>query len=213
MLSAYIDDAHGVGWTGENGRGHVLHSTPLHPRVVLAASLAKSFGAGGAALVFADPEEARHVQTCAGTFIFSGPVHPPLLGAAIASADIHLSEELPEMQSTMQAQIALIRELAVTHNVPLVRVDATPIWFARVGGVRQSVELAARMKDDGFYVNYSVFPAMPVGEGGIRFTNTLYNSDDDIEALMIALSKNCADIAGVTEIIDLTALESSGDLA
>ena len=211
-LRAYIDDAHGVGWTGENGRGHVLHSAPLHPRMVVAASLAKSFGAGGAALVFADPEEARHVQTCAGTFIFSGPVHPPLLGAAIASADIHLSPELTELQDRIQGQIRLIEELAITHNVPLARVDATPIWFARMGGTRQSMELAARMKDDGFYVNISVFPAMPVGEGGVRFTNTLYNSHDDIEGFMTALGRNCADIASESDVVDLNALESSDDL-
>ena len=71
-LRVYLDDAHGFGWQGRHGKGHVLHHMALHPRMIVAVSLAKSFGSGGSALVFPDPDEARRVQMCAGTFIFPG---------------------------------------------------------------------------------------------------------------------------------------------
>ena len=94
-LSLYIDDAHGVSWAGTHGRGTVLGDGPLPPRTVMVASLAKAFSAGGAVLVFPDAETARLVRTCGSTLIFSGPLQPALLGAAIASARVHLSTRDP----------------------------------------------------------------------------------------------------------------------
>ena len=44
------------------------------------------------ACVFPDAETARLVRTCGSTLIFSGPLQPALLGAAIASARVHLSQ-------------------------------------------------------------------------------------------------------------------------
>ena len=35
----YIDDAHGLSWTGQHGRGYALEVTALHRRTVVAASL------------------------------------------------------------------------------------------------------------------------------------------------------------------------------
>ena len=63
-LHLYLDDAHGMSWTGEHGRGYVLGAGPLPPRTVVVASLAKAFAAGGAVLVFPDAETARLVRTC-----------------------------------------------------------------------------------------------------------------------------------------------------
>ena len=68
------------------------------PRTVMVASLAKAFSAGGAVLVSPDAETARFIRTCGSTLIFSGPLQPALLGAAIASARVHLSTEIHERQ-------------------------------------------------------------------------------------------------------------------
>ena len=97
---------------------------------------------------------------------FSGPLHPAELGAAIASADIHLSSEHESLQARLNAQIDLVRALAIEYGVSFVSSDHSPIWFVRAGGTRQAIELAGRMIDDGFYLNVSFFPAVPVGQGG-----------------------------------------------
>ncbi|HDH24877.1 MAG TPA: aminotransferase class I/II-fold pyridoxal phosphate-dependent enzyme, partial [Actinobacteria bacterium] len=90
-LHVYFDDAHGFGWAGLHGRGYVLGEVSIRERMVVAGSLSKSIGAGGGALVFPDEKTARRVRTLGGTMTFSGPLHPAELGAALASADIHLS--------------------------------------------------------------------------------------------------------------------------
>ena len=75
-LWVYYDDAHGFGWRGAHGRGYVLEQIELNDRMVVAVSLSKSFGTGGAAVVFPDAAMVRRVQVAGGTFLFSGPIHP-----------------------------------------------------------------------------------------------------------------------------------------
>jgi len=208
-LHVYYDDAHGFGWSGKSGRGYVLDGHPLHPRMVVIVSLAKSFGSGGAAIAFPDPATAQRVQLCAGTLTFSGPLHPAELGAAIAAAEIHLADELVDRQARLRHQIDLVRSALVGASLPAVALDPTPVWFIRVGGLTQAMDLARRMLDDGFYLNLASFPAVSPTQSGVRFTHTLYHSDDQILAMIEVLTKHLDAIVGEPEIvIDLTALEA-----
>lgn len=200
-LHAYFDDAHGFGWKGINGRGWVLDAVPWHPRLVVAVSLAKSFGAGGAALAFPDKAMAERVQMSGGTMVFSGPLHPAQLGAAIASADIHLSPELEERQAALDHQIKVMRAGLLAADLPVVNTDATPLWFVRIGGSEQAFELCRRMMDDGFYLNVSAFPVVPVGQAGLRVTHTVYHTDHQIEAMLESLARHFRAIAGPPEIV------------
>ena len=204
-LHAYFDDAHGFGWRGTNGRGWVLDAVPWHPRLVVAVSLAKSFGSGGAALAFPDAAMADRVQLSGGTMVFSGPLHPAQLGAAIASADIHLSPELEERQAALNNQIKMTKAALLAADLPVVNTDSTPLWFVRVGGSEQTLELGRRMMDDGFYLNFGAFPAVPVGKAGLRLTHTVYHTAQQIEAMIDSLARNFRAVAGRPEIVfDIT---------
>ena len=205
-LWAYIDDAHGFGWRGEHGRGLVLDEIGPHDRVIVAASLAKSFGSGGAVIVFPERELADRVQLTGGTLTFSGPVHPAELGAAVASAEIHLSDLHRELVSRLMEQIDLMRETITRLQLPVATLDRTPIWFMRVGGGDDAVEVARRMMKDGFYLNLARFPAVPINENGLRFTNTLYQSHDQIVSMLEALGANLDEVTGGIDVsVDLTA--------
>jgi 7-keto-8-aminopelargonate synthetase-like enzyme len=211
-LHVYLDDAHGLGWQGRHGRGHVLAQLACHPRMVVVGSLAKSFGSGGAVAAFGDPELARRVTLLGGPMTFSGPVHPAELGASVASADIHLSPEHEKRQRRLYHQIELVRSAAAELRIPLVSHDQSPIWFALVGDAPRAYEVAERMRDRGFYLNIGVFPAVPMGRSGVRFTHTLYLSDDQITAMLEALAATLREVVGDIEVvIDLAALEAADD--
>lgn len=87
-----MDDAHGMSCYGEKGQGYVLSKMKLHPRMIVAISLAKAFATGGSVFVFPDQATADLVRNCGGPMITSGPMQPGALGAAVASGHIHLSE-------------------------------------------------------------------------------------------------------------------------
>lgn len=207
-LYTYYDDAHGFSWLGKHGRGYVLDAIPLSERTVVAVGLAKSFGSGGAVLFFGDPDLATTVRRLGGPMTFSGPIHPPSLGAAVASAHIHLSDEHLELRRRILDQIGLVASLLAHHQLPSMSWSETPIWFIRTGDPDKVVDLGGRLLDDGFYVNVSAFPAVPMGLGGIRFTHTLNNTDVQIEALVERIAHHYRQVVGEPDaVIDLTELE------
>jgi 7-keto-8-aminopelargonate synthetase-like enzyme len=86
-------------------------------------------------------------------------------------------------------------------DLPVVNTDATPLWFVRIGGSEQAFELCRRMMDDGFYLNVSAFPVVPVGQAGLRVTHTVYHTDHQIEAMLESLARHFRAIAGPPEIV------------
>jgi len=200
QLHLYIDDSHGVGWSGVHGRGPALQAIGQHERMVIAASLNKSFAAAGAALVFPTAELKRRVQTLGGPMIFSGPVQPPMLGAALESARIHLSPELEQRQAALRERISLCTGLLREFCLPLACDELTPIRYLTLGLPRVAQDVAARLLDDGFYVNLAIFPAVAMKHAGVRFTLTLHHEPRDIRALVEALARHVPDALAATAV-------------
>jgi 7-keto-8-aminopelargonate synthetase-like enzyme len=190
QLHMYIDDSHGVGWAGKHGRGPALDAMGMHPRLIAACSLNKSFATAGGAIVFPNAEWKRKVRTTGGPMIFSGPVQPPLLGAAIQSAKIHLSDELPVLQAALRERIELFTDLADEFCIPLASRDVTPIRYIPLGLPTLTHDVLQRLAEDGHYTNFGTFPAVPMKHTGVRVTLTLHHTDDDIRALVESLARH-----------------------
>lgn len=210
-LWAYIDDAHALGWYGYQGRGLALETIGDHPRLVVAASMAKSFASGGAVISFPTEELARHTLLTGGTFTFSGPLHPAELGAAVASADIHLSDEQVERAKLVKHHIRLTSQTLDRLGIDVVDRADTPIWFTRVGGHDTAVAVARTMLDAGYFVNLASFPAVPLGQSGVRFTNSIYHSDEQLVSMLETLAEVLAEHT-VNVVIDLTEDADLADL-
>lgn len=204
-LHVYCDDAHGFGWDGKKGRGNYLKRVGWHERLVITAGMAKSFGTMGGIIATADQETIDLIKLTGSPLVFGGPLPPPILGASIASADIHLSSEHQLLQGELDARITRVNEFSATLGLPLMVREHNPLWFMEVGPADQTFAIAQRMRESGFYVNAAVFPVVPRGRGGIRFTVTNYNSMSQIEDMLTCLNKTRLEIAGPTEItVDLT---------
>lgn len=205
-LHIYCDDAHGFGWDGDKGRGSYLARAPWHERLVVVAGLSKSFGATGGVIATPDPELAEFIELVGPPLTFGGPIPPASLGAAVASADIHLSDDLPRLQAELKGRIDLVNRLAVSMGIPLAAYDPTPIFYLEVGDYDRSAALCVAMMEAGFFLNGSAFPVVPHGHAGVRFTVTRYNSPEQIEDMLTAFNEKILEIIGETEIVvDLTA--------
>ncbi len=183
QLYLYADDAHGMSWSGMHGRGHFLSKTKLHPKMIVATSLAKGFGSCGGVFVFPDIELRNTVKNWGGPNTHSGPQQPATVGASIASAKIHLSDEIYEIQKSLQKKIAYANHVIEKYKLPLVSNSEGPIFFIGLGLTKMGYNMVRRMIDEGLYVNLGIFPAVPENCTGIRFTITNHLKFDDIETL------------------------------
>ena len=180
----YADDAHGMSIAGKHGRGMVLSRMALHEKMILATSLCKAFAAGGGAFVFPNAELCKKVMNTGGPLIFSGPHQIPVIGAGIASAKIHLTDEIYERQAELKDKLQYCHDLLVAHNLPVVSNPEAPITFIGCGLTRVGINLVERIIGEGMYVNLSMFPAVPEVCTGLRFTTTLHHTKEDIARLV-----------------------------
>lgn len=184
----YVDDVHGMSWAGKHGTGYVMSQMKkLHPKMVLVATLSKSFGASGGIIVFPDEELYRKVKTFGGPQTFSAQLEPPMVAAALASAKIHLSDEIYDMQQELATKINYCNSLLRQTDVPLVEENKCPVFFIGTGLPATGYNFVSRLMNEGFYVNLGVFPAVPVKNTGVRFTISRHNRLEDIEKLVDAI--------------------------
>jgi 7-keto-8-aminopelargonate synthetase-like enzyme len=190
QMRFYVDDAHGMSWCGPNGAGTVLAEIALHPRMVLATSMAKGFGTGGGLVVSSDPQVKRRVRRYGPTLMFAGPLQPPILGAAIASARIHLSPEIAAMQAALRENMRCFAERVRRHPIPVISPGNTPVGFVGTGPTQASQLLCARMAEAGYFTNSAQFPATPARRSGARYLITRKHTRADLEGLADALAEN-----------------------
>jgi 7-keto-8-aminopelargonate synthetase-like enzyme len=180
----YVDDAHGMSWTGKNGTGYFLNQFPLHPKIYFTASLSKAFGGAGGLMVLPDERTKNMVELTGTTQIFSGPIQPPMLGADIALAKIHLGQDLPLYQQELAENIQFFINCAKVYQIPLASEEFTPVFYVKIGISSVSMEIVKTLMERGFYTNICMFPAVPTNNEGIRITINRKHQKRDIESLL-----------------------------
>ncbi|MFF7994667.1 aminotransferase class I/II-fold pyridoxal phosphate-dependent enzyme [Kitasatospora xanthocidica] len=191
-LHLYADDAHGMSWYGRHGAGYVFEKLGrrLSNRVVLATTLAKGFGTIGGVAVFPTEELFDKVQINGGPPMYSHPLPPPMLGAAIASARIHLSDHIEALQTELAQRREYCNEFLTTCGLPVVSDPRTPIYYLGLGRPEVSYAMVRRVIDEGLYVNQTSFPVVPLRKSGLRFTLTRHVDHSHIRRLVEALARH-----------------------
>lgn len=185
---AYIDDAHGFGWTGNNGAGFVLgDSKELHPKMIVAVSMCKAFGCAGGIITFPNKSLRDRVNLIGQTQIFSAPIANPVLGAAIASAKIYLSPEIEEYQQELKILIAYFKKRCKCERIPLNTKSDTPIQFIEIGKSEKVYEVCSKLMDHGIYCSGAAYPSMPRNHGGVRISLTRHLKIEDVDYLIDTL--------------------------
>jgi 7-keto-8-aminopelargonate synthetase-like enzyme len=184
QFNLYIDDAHGMSCFGKNGAGYVKSQLWQHERVYLVTSIAKSFSACGGVMIFPDEATKQKVRHCGGTMLFSGPIQPPILGAAVASAKIHLSSEITTRQEALQHRVDFFNKKAEALSLPLIGKSESPIFFIGMGKPETGYQMIKKLMEYGYYANLSVFPSVSIKHTGLRIPITLHHTYEDIENLL-----------------------------
>jgi 7-keto-8-aminopelargonate synthetase-like enzyme len=190
QFHCYLDDAHGMSWSGENGSGYFLSKMPYHEKLIFISSLAKGFGVCGGVMVLPNEELKSIVRNVGSTIMFSGPMQPANLGAAIASAKIHLSDEIKDKQNALMERIRYFNLTSKALGLPLVSDDRTPIFFVGVGTPETGMEICHNMMKSGYFLNIAAFPAVPYKNTGLRITLTSNHTMSDIHEMLTTLSDN-----------------------
>lgn len=118
-----LDDAHGAGVLGKNGRGTMEHFGVRDTRIVRAITLSKAFGAFGGAVLASKKLCARIV---ARSGLFAGSTPPPLPLAAAAGTALTTIERDDRLRTRLKDHCKLIgREFPLVAVVPKTAAEAS----------------------------------------------------------------------------------------
>ena len=185
----YVDDAHGISWAGLNGSGYVLSQIKQHPKMILAVSFGKGFGAGGGAIVCPDEYTKKLLVYLSGPLMFTGPLESSTLGGLIASSKIHLSPEITVLQNKLQALLDYFYDGCDELELPIVDKTRTPTAYFPMGNSENIFEAARIIFSEKLSVTAGLFPAVPIKTVGIRVQITLYQEKSDVERLLQVMRK------------------------
>ncbi|MHC4960211.1 MAG: aminotransferase class I/II-fold pyridoxal phosphate-dependent enzyme [Planctomycetota bacterium] len=157
-----VDDAHGVGVLGEQGRGTVSHyDTDVD---IITGTFSKSFGSLGG-FVVAPSEVIEFVRYHARSLVFSAAMTPSNAAAALAALDVMQSE--PDRQTRLWDNINFMaegfRDIGYTVADP-----QSAIIPLRIGEDENTFVWWKSLFEAGVYTNAVIPPAVPQGQSLLR---------------------------------------------
>jgi len=181
-----VDDAHGFGVLGRNGRGALEHFDLRSPNLVYIGTLGKAAGVGGA-FVAAHRSVIELLVQRARPYIYTTAAPPALAHALLASLDIIAGAEGRERRTHLNGLIAqLDSELRLTRwqRPP----SPTAIQPIVIGTNDDALRAAARLHEQGLWVPAIRPPTVAPGTARLRVTLSAAHTRQDVAQLAAALN-------------------------
>jgi len=179
-----VDDAHGTGVMGPNGRGTCAHFGVTDQVDLILTTFSKAFGvAGGAIAGSADLVDYLRYQ--ARSHMFSAALPPTSVAAVLAGLDI--MEREPERRERLHHNVAYLAErlrqlgLAVPESAGGILVVGT------VPGLDVR-HVATRLHQRGIFLNAIEFPAVPPSQERLRISVMATHTEADLDTLVATLA-------------------------
>ena len=183
----YVDDAHGTGVLGKQGRGTVLEALGSYDNTLVIGSLSKAFSCAGGFIACTSTLK-KLLKMRSNSYIFGGPVVPAYLDAIVKVLEILQSPDYEGLRCRLDRHVArLARGLAELDLV--VMGGATPILSVLVGDEADTLKAGKFLFDQGFYVQSVLFPAVPYHGGVIRVQCNANHTETAIDELIEAFHK------------------------
>lgn len=181
-----VDDAHGLGVLGENGRGTLEHfGLTSADAPILMGTLGKALGTFGAFVAGSEALIETLIQK-ARTYIYTTALPPAVTEATRAA--VRIVQEEPERRVRLRALIERFRAGAAQLDIPLLD-SQTAIQPLPVGAAARAVNLSDALRDKGFLVPAIRPPTVPQGTARLRITLSAAHSEQDADRLLEVLNK------------------------
>lgn len=163
-----IDDAHGLGVLGKDGRGTAAYFGLEDEVDIIMGTFSKSLASLGGFMA-AKEEVVSYVKHNSRPFIFSASIPPANAAAALCALNI-LKQE-PERVQRLNDIADYMRGLLRKNNIPL-KESQTPIIPIMTYEDTRTFIICRELLKEGVYVNPVISPAVPQGQSMIRTSYT-----------------------------------------
>lgn len=187
-----VDDAHGIGVMGKNGRGTAEHFGVEEGIDVIMGTFSKSFASLGG-FVAGEKKVISYIKHFARSLIFSASITPASVATVLATLSIIENE--PERRERLWRITEKMKSgfQAMGYNTGQTETPIIPV-------IIRSDELAfilwKLLREDGIFTNPVIYPAVPKGQSLIRTSYSATHTDEELEAVLASFEK-CGKEVGV----------------
>lgn len=181
-----IDDAHGIGVLGKNGKGSIEHTGTDSSKVdILIGTFGKSFGSSGA-FVLANNDSIDYLIQKARTLIYN--TSPPAALAAAAEKSLNIIINEPDRRQRLHSNINYFRKSLSETNLTLLD-SITAIQTIIIGENKKTVWFSQQLEKYGLLVLAIRPPTVPKNTARLRITLSSEHTHQNIDQLVDALLK------------------------
>lgn len=175
-----VDDAHGVGVMGKNGRGTAEHFGLEDKIDLIMTTFSKSYASLGGYVV-GKKKIINYLRHHARSFIFSASITPASLGAAIKALEIiknepERRERLWEISRTMNKELTAMGYSTGNTETPII-----PVF---IGDIEKTFMLWKFLRNFGIFATPVIAPAVPPEDTCIRTSYTATHTDEDLDFVL-----------------------------
>lgn len=182
----YLDDAHGLGVLGENGRGapeHFLLNTAQRQRLIYLGTFGKAAGQGGAFIACSHSLADWFTQS-ARSYVYSTGLAPAHCASLLAC--LQLIKQAQPQRASLKEHIQTLQTLNQDLPWRLAPSD-TPVQSLLMGEVKPALLLSEILLQKGIWAPAIRPPTVPRHQARLRISLSAAHRRQDIEKLVQAL--------------------------
>lgn len=187
-----VDDAHGIGVMGENGRGTCEHFNVEDDVDLVMGTFSKSFASLGG-FIAGGEKVISYIKHHARALIFSASITPASVATVLASLDVFETE--PERREKLW-QITKKMKSGFQAMGYDTGPTETPIIPVIIGNDELAIMLWRLLREDGIFTNPVIYPAVPHGQSLIRTSYSATHTDEELGTVLSSFEK-CGKSLGI----------------
>ncbi|MDH3521295.1 MAG: pyridoxal phosphate-dependent aminotransferase family protein [Myxococcales bacterium] len=180
-----VDDAHGIGVFGANGRGSAEHFGLEHEVDLVMGTFSKSLATVGG-FIASDAPVIDYIKHNARSEIFSAA--PPPASVAAAMKALEIVEREPERRKQLWENTDYMRRELIALGFDTGE-SASPVVPLVIGGDMAAFRMTVRLEEEGVFVNPVVSPAVPEGRAMIRTSYMATHEREHLDRALVAIEK------------------------
>jgi 8-amino-7-oxononanoate synthase len=187
-----VDEAHGIGVMGKNGRGTPEHFGVEEDVDLVMGTFSKSFASLGG-FVAGDKKVISYIKHHARSLIFSASITPASVATVLATLDI--IEKEPERRQRLWEITRKMKTgfKGMGYNTGDTE---TPIIPIVIGDDEIAFMLWRFLREDGIFANPVIYPAVPKGQSLIRTSYSATHTDEELDRVLASFEK-CGKLLGI----------------
>ena len=187
-----VDDAHGIGVMGKNGRGTCEHFGVEDGVDLVMGTFSKSFASLGG-FVAGEKKVISYIKHFARSLIFSASITPASVATVLATLDIietepQRRERLWEITEKMKSGFQ-----AMGYNTGETE---TPVIPVIIGDDDTTFLLWRFLREEGIFTNPVIYPAVPKDQTLIRTSYSATHTDEELDIVLKTFEK-CGKVLGI----------------